>query len=327
MVQPGSVARSHLWERPFIVMDSLAFYIAKILFPLQLCIDYGRNRPWLLQSGTIWYSWLLPVGLAATVFFLYRRRHKLLQPIDLLPAVGLLILVAAPLPVLGLVSFDFEAFSIVSDHYLYTALLGPAICVAWAVAKSPRPFFIAVCALLTLYVAKSAVQAATWQNESTLMNHTLAVNPKSCAAYNNLANDYSRDNNLPAAGDALRRALELAPDDPSIESNLVWHYLNTNQINLAEFYARQVIKDTAYYYGSRSSFNSDAYARLIRMYVDAHRLDDAERYLDEAISRFPKNDYFRTRRTDIDALRRDPNFEIDRSPGVPSSAPATQTGG
>jgi len=322
MVQPGSVAHSALWARPFIALDSLAFYVVKILFPLQLCIDYGRNPAWVIHSGMIWYSWLLPTGIAAIVFFLCRRQRKAHRPVDLLPVAGLLVLAAAPLPVLGLVSFDFEAFSTVSDHYVYLALLGPAICVAWAVAKLPRAFFAGICVLLLLYVAKSAAQAATWQDEWTVMNHTVAVNPRSWLAYNNLSNDYSRQNNLPAEEDALLKALEFSPDNPVVEGNLLWHYLMTRQFDLADFYARQVINHYSFYRGL-PSLTADPYMHVIGMYVDARRIDEAERYLKEAMRLFPQNGYFRVRQEQIDAMKRDPNFKIDRSPGFPSTPPAT----
>ena len=32
---------------------------------------------------------------------------------------------------LGLVSFDFQSYSTVADHYLYLPMLGVALCAAW----------------------------------------------------------------------------------------------------------------------------------------------------------------------------------------------------
>ena len=41
-------------------------------------------------------------------------------------------------PVLGFVTFGFQEFSTVGDRYVYLAMLGPSLALAWLVAKSER---------------------------------------------------------------------------------------------------------------------------------------------------------------------------------------------
>ncbi len=54
------------------------------------------------------------------------------------------VFVAGLLPVLGLVPFAFQAYSTVADRYVYIAMLGPALALAWgwrssSSAGSPSP--------------------------------------------------------------------------------------------------------------------------------------------------------------------------------------------
>lgn len=121
------------------------------------------------------------------------------------------VFVLAVLPMLGLAPFMFQYMSTVADHYLYLAMLGPAIgvtgvgvwmgrvsraseaqtCIAevrtplrFGVSRAAQGAFIVVLGMLAV---RSSEQMKAWRNDETIWAHTLAVSPDSFVAPNNLA--------------------------------------------------------------------------------------------------------------------------------------------
>ena len=60
----------------------------------------------------------------------------------LVAAVG--VSVAGLLPVLGFIPFGFQHYSTVADRYMYTAMLGPALALAWGLAQLAQTSMLAV---------------------------------------------------------------------------------------------------------------------------------------------------------------------------------------
>lgn len=183
LCQPASYLRHvPIWERPLVAADALAFYLYKILLPVRLSYDYGR-APWvILENHAVWFTWIVPVSIAVALI-IYRRSAKTL-------AAAALILVIGVLPVLGLTAFDFEMISTVSDHYLYLAMLGPALAAGWALTKLPTTIrwpALAACLALAVCAARSTDQMHYWQDSRTFFTHALELNPKSWSAWYGLA--------------------------------------------------------------------------------------------------------------------------------------------
>lgn len=110
------------WARPLVAGDALAFYLSKLVAPWGLCPDYGRSPRWVMAQGTFYVAWLVPAALVASLACLRGRRVWL-------TAVGLS--VAWLVPVLGFVPFEYQRISTVADRYLYLAMFGPALALAW----------------------------------------------------------------------------------------------------------------------------------------------------------------------------------------------------
>lgn len=202
-----------LWQRPLIVGDALAFYLGKLVWPLNLAADYGRTPHWVLAQASTPWVWLLPVAVLALSWAARRR----------LPAVttGLWFLCLAPLASLGIVAFDFQQYSTVADHYLYLGLFGPALLVAWLAHKGPRLWTSAGAALLLgVMAALTLLQLMTWSNSSGFWQHTLEVNPRSLVAHNNLAAGYMLARRPDLAEPHLRAAVALQPRDADALVNL-----------------------------------------------------------------------------------------------------------
>jgi len=160
-----------LWQRPLITGDALFFYISKLIWPLSLVPDYGRSPEFVLQHTWVYITGLLPYALIT--FLLWRIRSTIL-----IVSVGTF--VAAALPVLGLITFQFQDISTVADRYLYISMLGPALALAGLIARH-QGRLLAVCStlLLLLLAGRTMFQIPYWRDSITLFEHNLSVNPNS----------------------------------------------------------------------------------------------------------------------------------------------------
>lgn len=202
------------WAPPLIAGDSVAFYLGKLFVPVGLAFDYGRPPAWIVQRGWVYVTWILPaVALAATVAAAIRG-HRL-------PLAALLVFVLAPLPVLGLTPFLFQYYSTTADHYLYVAMLGPAMLATWLAATYPSRM-LRVCATVVLCVLAglSFRQAGFWRDAETLFARNVAVSPRGWAGLNNLGLIRARQEQYTEAASLLRRAVAARPDSINATQNL-----------------------------------------------------------------------------------------------------------
>ena len=210
LVQPGTgLETASLVMRPVVALDALGFYARQVVAPVTLTIDYGRAPGRLSRFADAYFLWIIPVALAAVAVVTRRRAPWV--------AAGLGSAGVFVLPVLGLVKFDFQFYSTVSDHYLYAAMVGPALILAFALARYGNRFAYPVVAVVLVGLGvRSAVQLRHWESSFTLYTHALRANPDSLAANGNLGHIYlERSRAARKAGDeagfsaASDRAIEL----------------------------------------------------------------------------------------------------------------------
>lgn len=220
-VQPAAeVVPTPIGTRPLIAADALAFYARKIVAPLSLAPDYARDPGSVLAGGPPIAAVLSVLVAALLLLFLRRRERETSGPFHAAAAAAGLS-IAAVAPVLGLVPFDFQRYSTVADHYLYVAMIGPALFLAWLLARTPAaPLRIAAGILLLLCAWKSAVQAGVWKDDETLWRHTLAVSPRSWTAHGNLGQALQSSGRSAEALSEFDAALALNPDDARTHYNL-----------------------------------------------------------------------------------------------------------
>jgi Flp pilus assembly protein TadD len=310
-----SVPHVGLLLRPLIATDALAVYLYKLFIPLNLTVDPGRRPDLVLAHGYLWFTWIVPVAAALALFWIRRRlRHSRPESPALIPLAGIIPLICLA-PVLGLRSFDFQQYSTVAEHYLYPAMVGPALLVAALLARvfslrirRFRAITISTVLLLLLAVV-SHVQTYYWKDNLTLFTHAADVNPDSFAAHNSLAatfidigrpdraldharraiallpnyapyyltlgNALSALNQLDQAVDAYRKAIALAPDDPSGHSNLGGILARRGDFKGAQSELQRALQ--------LDPQDSQAHLNLGTLYAQQERNADARRELETAI--------------------------------------------
>lgn len=214
-VQPAPLAvHEPIALRPLIAGDATWFYIHKLLWPASLAIDYGRTPARVLAGGHGVLAMKLALLLiAAAAAWRLRRRWPV-------AVAGAAVFVAAISAVSGWIPFDFQQFSTVADHYLYLAMLGPAMIVAAVVQRVGGRLALAVAAAITaLLAAVSFHQTAYWVDAVTLMSRAAEVNPGSALVQKNLG--LALIPSQPGAAVAhLRIAARLSPHSPDIWDGL-----------------------------------------------------------------------------------------------------------
>jgi len=172
MVQPvTSIETAPLWARPLLALDALSHYLVKLLLPFRLGPDYGHS-PSVAMQKELWYAMgVVPLGLAFLAWSLPNRRVWL-------TALG--VFAVALLPMSGLISFDFQRISTVADRYVYLAMLGPAMALAWFLVRHGSVSRYAMVAVaLILYGVASYQQTGHWATDLRLAYQALRVNNQS----------------------------------------------------------------------------------------------------------------------------------------------------
>jgi tetratricopeptide (TPR) repeat protein len=211
-------------QRFLVAGDAVSFYLSKLLWPVGLAFDYGRTPEYVLAHGWVYLTGLLPYLVGLVLLCLAWRRGQIW------PAVVAGMMVIPLLPVLGFVSFYFQAISTVADRYFYTAMLAPALTVCWLISRyRSRLVYLVVAGLLLVLAGLSVCQLESWRNSQTLAAKALLVNPDSLPANHNLGLWYSEHGRYDLALAHYRKVLRLAPEYPLIHLSLGELYLKLNR--------------------------------------------------------------------------------------------------
>lgn len=194
------------WKyRPFIAGDAYAFYLQKLVWPLELAFDYGRTPHLVRELPGFWRAWFLP-AVVALVFWLCPRRRIWLGCYA--------IFIAAILPVSGIVPFLYQSISTTADRYMYVPMFGFGLMTAAWLATRPSLFgpitFVAV--ILGLFAHRASDQCRYWRDDWVVYRHGIDVNPLSYMGHLNLGGRYRKDKQYELAMRHFARVLEIRPD-------------------------------------------------------------------------------------------------------------------
>jgi len=201
-----------LTQRFLLAGRALCFYAAKLIFPANLIFTYPH---WRLDPA-IWWQWLYPAAVlaaAVALIVLARRRRG--------PLAAFLFFVGTLFPALGFVNVYPFVFSYVADHFQYLATLGLIVPAAYLLTRLPPPAKLAVPGVILLtFAALTFRQSANYRDSMTLYRATLARNPESWMAHNNLGVALVNSGHVDDAIAEYQAALRVNPNDVEAHNNL-----------------------------------------------------------------------------------------------------------
>jgi tetratricopeptide (TPR) repeat protein len=155
-------------------------------------------------------------------------------------------------PVIGFIMLYTFRYTFVADHYQYLACLGPLALIAAGIERglqrlSPRARSldlkpIACGVLLTTLAAMTWAQSKEYANSETLWSATLARNPASWMAHDNLGNAMRDRGSLGEAVAHYRKALGLNPDFPEGFNDLGVALIDGGRTDLGIAQYREALK-------------------------------------------------------------------------------------
>ncbi len=216
----GGVFSIGLLDRLLIASRNLWFYAGKILWPTNLTFSYPRWK--ITTADPVAYGWLLATVALGVV--IWRAREWLGRGMG----VALVFYAATLSPVLGFIMLYTFRYSFVADHYQYLACLGPLALVAagierglsWVAGRTPFPKPMGYTVVLAILGGLTWVQCEQYVDIETLWRATVARNPSSWMAHDNLANVLGQKGKVVAAIAEYRKALELQPDYAEAHNDL-----------------------------------------------------------------------------------------------------------
>jgi lysophospholipase L1-like esterase len=166
-----------------------------------------------MNSITMWITWIVPVVIGIALVLNRKRMTQLLA--------AAIIFVVGVAPVLGLVSFDFQQYSTVADHYLYLSMLGAALAMVWLFGRIDARLVVRLGGLLVVTLAaRSFIQTWVWRDTASLFNHNLAVNPQSWVSHVQLTSHALEHHDPAGAEFHAREALRFIPNNGQAHLNL-----------------------------------------------------------------------------------------------------------
>lgn len=283
LVQQGApIETGPLWARPLLALDALAHYIVKFLWPYPLGPDYGHTPSAAMQKN-MWYAMgVLPLGLAYLAWSMPDRRVWL-------TALGTF--TVALLPLLGLVSFDFQQNSTVADRYVYLAMLGPAMALAWFLVRYGSVLRYGVVAVVLIGLGTlSFFQAAHWENDIELAEQALLVNPDSYTFQLNAGNALYRAGVFDKAIERYKRARELRADSDLARYELIpLYYMARAEFQLGNMPG--AIENAELVLAERPEFaGGDVYVLLGQALLRIERNAEAREAFEKALAINPNSD-------------------------------------
>jgi protein O-mannosyl-transferase len=219
-------APSEGWSAPMravLMTRALGDYTRLLVFPGNLHMErsvlnpagFKDNRGWRTAATTEYLSLLGVLTLGVLAYGCTRPGAG--QPARIFGASWF---VAAYLPISNLLPLN----ATVAEHWLYLPSVGFLIFLAGCAIELPqsqRRVVVSLAIFVTLALtARSMLRSTDWANEETFYTRTLEAGGTSVRVAVNLAEVYSRKDDLAAAERVFRRVLEITPDYPMARNNL-----------------------------------------------------------------------------------------------------------
>lgn len=230
-------AFSPAWTRPFIASRALFFYIWKTILPIGLVPVYGQLPS---QAAREWWTYASLPAAAWAAWLVFRRRTN--------AGASAGIYTAFLLPVLGMVPFLYQVYSMVADRYAYLPMLGVALGCSAGIDRlgnakpgwrlHVRATALAAAAVLAIL---SCRQTRFWRNSQSFWERSAAIAPNAAITHTNLGSVYAEKNDLEAAIREFTTAIRLNPRSATAHTNLALMHMCQGRPDLAAGSLRRAI--------------------------------------------------------------------------------------
>jgi tetratricopeptide (TPR) repeat protein len=239
-------ARGEQWtslsivDRFLVAGRALWFYAGKLVWPARLTFNYPR---WHIDAGVAW-QYLFPFSAATALAVLWYFRNRTGKA----PLVAVLFFVGTLAPALGFFDLYPMRYSFVADHFQYLASLGLItlfVAMMWKLAGRYLPGrskYAAGVALILLLGTLAWRQAYIYKDLETLWRDTIAKNPSSWMAYNNLGMELGIQGRFDEALPAFHSALRLKSDNYKAHFNLGKTLTQMGKLNKAVHHFRESLR-------------------------------------------------------------------------------------
>ncbi len=183
-------------------------YLRRIFWPNDLVALYPYRQSF--EPRTILAVGIVLVFVTIGVIWLRRRKPYLVT--------GWLWFLGTLLPVIGLVQIGASAMA---DRYAYLPAIGIMIGVTWALADLFASLRLpgvvvasAVTTIICVCLLKSVFQLGYWKDTTTLLQHSIRIDPENYLALERLGDELVRRSQLDKALVCFNQALRLRPNRP-----------------------------------------------------------------------------------------------------------------
>jgi len=212
-----------VFQRGLLASREVAFYILKLLWPINLVTNYPR---WTIRISL--FDFLFPMALCtilAATCFCKRWGYSVRS--------AFLFFLVTLLPMMGFIDFGFMRLSFVADRFQYLAGAGLIALAAAAlhhlsnalIGSRLVPKYATMVTLLMPLGLLTWRQAALYKNDETLFTYNIAKNPAAAMPYDNLAVALSKRGAMGQVRANLEKAVTLDPTFPNAVLNM-GSYLN-----------------------------------------------------------------------------------------------------
>ncbi len=209
-----TLERSPLLVRLAKVPINYVTYLQKTIWPESLAMPYAYETTVSFTIAVVWAMLLAGVTLL-TLWRISSRPYL---------AVGWFWYLGTLVPVIGLVQVGGTPLA---DRFTYLPLIGLFVALAWGMGemcverRTPKLLIIFLAAIILAVCAlRTRDQLGYWQNNETLLRHTLAVTKNNYIACINLGTWLSKKGQPVEAIGYFHQALQINPDDPDVLYNL-----------------------------------------------------------------------------------------------------------
>jgi tetratricopeptide (TPR) repeat protein len=205
-------------QRVLVAGRAIWFYAGKLVWPVNLAFSYEH---WKIDPS-VWWQCLFPAGILALAVGLGLAARRSRGPLA-----SFLIFAGTLLPVLGFLNVYPFRYAWVADHFQYLASLGIIVPVTAALTMAAKRSALGSKVTVAFSVVLLVLGILTWRQSreyrdvETLYRETLARNPASWLAHNNLGGILSqKPGRLREAIAEYEAAMRIEPDYPEAHSGM-----------------------------------------------------------------------------------------------------------